>query len=108
MCDFIRLLSPIAPHICEELWQRLGEPGTLAYAPWPTFEERLAVDEMMTIPVQVNGKLRAVIEVDTDAVGQAVEQAALAHEAVQRAIREAPIKRVINVPGKLVNFVTSE
>jgi leucyl-tRNA synthetase len=106
--EFIRLLSPIAPHICEELWQRLGKTETLAYASWPTFEERLAADEMMSIPVQVNGKLRAVVEVDADAAGQEVEQAALAQEAVQRAIRGTSIKRIINVPGKLVNFVTSE
>jgi leucyl-tRNA synthetase len=106
--EFVRLLSPIAPHICEELWQRLGHTGTLAYEPWPAFEERLAADELISIPVQVNGKLRAVIEVDAGAGSPEVEQAALAQEAVQRAIRGVPIKRVVNVAGKLVNFVIGE
>jgi leucyl-tRNA synthetase len=104
--DFVRLLSPIAPHICEELWQRLGETGALAYEPWPAFEERLAADEVISIAVQVDGRLRAVIEVDADAAGQEVEQAALAQEAVRRAIGGVPIKRIVNIPGKLINVVT--
>jgi leucyl-tRNA synthetase len=102
---FLRLLSPYAPHICEELWQRLGCDELIAHAPWPEWDDDLAADELMTIVVQVNGKKRDELQVPPDTDRTELEQLALASENAQRFLDGNDPKKVIVVPGRLVNIV---
>jgi len=102
---YLQLVAPFAPHIAEELWQRLGEDDFIARAPWPVYDPALVVGEMMEIPVQINGRLRAVITVRTDADNATLETAALADETVTSYIKGKPVQRVIVVPGRLVNLI---
>ncbi len=99
------LLSPFAPHLAEELWQRLGNPTTLAYEPWPRADESLLVKDSVTLAVQVNGKRRCEITVPADAGKDAITEAAIASESVQRHLSGREPKKVIVVPGRLVNIV---
>jgi leucyl-tRNA synthetase len=101
----VLLLSPMAPHLGEELWQRLGHPKTLAYEPWPVADPALLVDEQLTLVVQVNGKKRDEIRVAAGAPEEAVREAALALESVRRHLDGRAPKKVIVVPGRLVNVV---
>jgi leucyl-tRNA synthetase len=105
MKQFILLLSPYAPHIGEELWQLLGSETTLAYEPWPEFDESLTVDSQVEIPVQVQGKLRARIQMPADASAEELEAAARHDEKIASLLADREVVRVITVPGKLVNFV---
>jgi leucyl-tRNA synthetase len=105
MEDFVLLLSPFAPHIAEELWQALGHEGTLAYEPWPEFDEAMLREETIEMPVQVNGKLRAVIQIPADADQAAVEQAARAHPKIAEMLSGKMVHRVIVVRKRMVNFV---
>ncbi|MGE4093742.1 MAG: leucine--tRNA ligase [Candidatus Binatia bacterium] len=104
---FVLLLSPFAPHLAEELWQRLGHEKTLAYESWPTYDPALVQETMMTIPVQVNGKLRATIDVAAEADQAAILTLARAHEKVQSHLEGKTIRREVVVPGRLVNFVVA-
>jgi len=101
---FVKTLSPFAPHVCEEMWKRLGHAATIAYEPWPSYDEAKLASETIKIVVQVNGKLRAQIEVPVDASEQEIVAAAKAEEKVQVFLAGKPIKREIVKP-KLVNFV---
>ena len=103
--DFLRLVGPFAPHIAEELWQRLGEADFIARATWPTYDPALTVGETIEIPVQINGRLRSVITVETDADNPTLEQTALADAVIQRHIDGKAVKRVIIVPGRMVNVI---
>lgn len=103
----VLLLSPFAPHLAEDLWQRLGHSQTLAYEPWPTYDPALARDEMVTIPVQVNGKLRATIEVAADADQTVTLATARTHAKIQSSLAGKTIRREVVVPGRLVNFVVA-
>ena len=110
--DFLILLQPFAPHIADELWQKLStlnsQPSTnLAYAPWPKFDAALLVENEIEIPVQVNGKLRDVIKVSVNATAAELEVLALKNEKVQPYIVGKTIKKVIVVPKKLVNIVAA-
>jgi len=105
--NFVLLLSPFAPHIAEELWNRAGHSNTLAYQPWPTFDAALVVDDSLTVSVQVNGKLRGTLEVSKSASQAEVLTAARALEAVQRNIEGKTVRKEIYVPGKIVNFVAN-
>ena len=102
---FLRVLSPYAPHIAEELWERLGETGLLAHAAWPKHDEALCRDETNTIVVQVNGRVRASLEVPLDMGKDELENIAVADERVQKHIDGKSVARVIVVPGRLVNVV---
>ena len=102
---FLRLLSPYAPHLCEELWQRLGESELIAHAKWPSWDPELAQDEMITIVVQVNGKKRDELQVARDESNDELERLALASENAQRFLDGKEPKKVIVVPGRLVNIV---
>ncbi len=104
---FTLLLAPMAPHLAEELWQILGHTGTLAYAPWPTYDPALLKDEEVEVPVQINGKLKSRVTVATGADRDALEAAARADEKVAAALAGKEVKKVIVVPGKLVNFVVA-
>ena len=102
---FLRMLAPYAPHLSEELWSRLGEHGLIAHADWPDWDDALCQDELVTIVVQVNGKKRAELEVPKDANQDAIKALALASENAQRFLDGNTPKRVIVVPGRLVNIV---
>ncbi|MEX0825997.1 MAG: leucine--tRNA ligase [Acidimicrobiia bacterium] len=102
---FIRLLAPLAPHICEELWERLGHEPSIAMAPWPEFDEALAAEETVTMVVQVNGKVRDRIEVPAAIGEDAARQLALGSEKVQALLGGAEPRRVIVRPPSLVNVV---
>jgi len=102
---FLRMLSPFAPHLAEELWHRLGHEGSVGRAPWPEADGSLLVEETLTVAVQVNGKRRSEITVPADADREAVEAAALGDEKVQRHLDGATPRKVIVVPGRLVNIV---
>ncbi len=99
------LLSPMAPHITEELWSRLGHQGLIANAPWPKADKRVAQREEITVVVQVNGKVRSQLTLPKDASKEAVEEAAMADAKVQRHIQGKDVKKVIYVPGRLINVV---
>ncbi|MFP4105639.1 MAG: leucine--tRNA ligase [Phycisphaerae bacterium] len=102
---FVLVLAPFAPHIAEELWQRLGGSGSLAHEAFPTYKESMVVESSVQLPVQVNGKVRGKISVPADAGHDQIVQAALAEENVQRTIGEKEIVKKIVVPGRLVNLV---
>jgi leucyl-tRNA synthetase len=102
---FALLLAPFAPHLAEEIWQRLGGQASLAHAAWPQADPALLVAETITLVVQVNGKRRDEISVPVDADEDAIRRAALASEPVQRHLAGRPAKKVIVVPGRLVNVV---
>ena len=101
----VRMLAPIAPHICDALWRELGHEGLIMNADWPMADEAALVRDTLTLVVQVNGKVRARIEVPADADRDTVAAAAVADENVTRHIDGQPIKKTIVVPGKLVNLV---
>jgi leucyl-tRNA synthetase len=100
-----RLIGPMMPHLAEELWKRLGHSELLVETPWPEADRRLTVDDSVTIAVQVNGKLRATIELPRDATQAVAESAALSEDAVQRALAGKPPRKVIIVPNRIVNVV---
>ncbi|MFJ8262524.1 leucine--tRNA ligase [Rummeliibacillus sp. NPDC094406] len=102
---FVKMLAPIAPHIAEELWGKLGHTETITYAEWPTFDPAKLVDDEVEVVVQVNGKVRAKLMVAKDASREDLEKAALADQHVKENIEGKDIKKVIAVPGKLVNIV---
>jgi leucyl-tRNA synthetase len=101
----VLVLSPFAPHIGEELWQRLGGASTLAYEPWPAFDPALVVDAEIEIGVQVNGKARGVIRIPAEADEATAKAAALADEKVRTFVGDKPIKKVIYVKGRIVNVI---
>ncbi len=100
-----RLLGPMMPHLAEEMWLALGGSGLLAEQPWPAFDRELARDEQVTLAVQVNGKLRATLEVPRDTAADALENAALALPQVARWLDGHLPRRVIVVPNRIVNIV---
>ena len=102
---FTLLLAPMAPHLAEELWEILGHPRTLAYAPWPTFDLALLKDDEIEVPVQINGKLKVRISVPADCDPARLEAAARADEKIAALIDGRPIRKTVVVAGKLVNFV---
>ena len=102
---FVLLLAPFAPHLAEELWQQLGHPASLAREPWPTFDPALTRDDTIELAVQVNGKLRARIQVAADANDATIIAAAKAVDAIQKELAGRPTKREIVVKGRLVNLI---
>ena len=102
---FVLLLSPYAPHMAEELWAKLGHEGTVAYAPWPAADEKYLVEDLVTIAVQVNGKVREQLQVPADIDAEAIKELATASEKVQTWVGDKNIAKVIYVPGKLVSVV---
>jgi leucyl-tRNA synthetase len=101
----VLLLSPYAPHLAEELWQVLGHQQTLAYEPWPTFDEAMIKEDTIEIPVQVNGKLRSRIQVPADTDRNTLEAAARGDSRVAELLAGKTIVKVVVVPGRMVNFV---
>ncbi|MBU2470705.1 MAG: class I tRNA ligase family protein, partial [Proteobacteria bacterium] len=99
------LISPMAPHIADELWRRLGHEGYLIDHPWPSWDDDALVQEEKLVVVQVQGKVRSKLTLPADAGDSVLEAAALADEKVQKFIDGRPVKKVIVVQGKLVNIV---
>ncbi|MGM8211929.1 leucine--tRNA ligase [Virgibacillus sp. W0430] len=104
---FIKLLYPIAPHLCEELWNRLGYTDTITYEPWPSYDESKLIEDEVEIVIQVMGKIRAKINVPRDISKEELEVRAIEQEKVQEWLRGKTIRKVIAVPGKLVNIVAN-
>jgi leucyl-tRNA synthetase len=100
-----RLVAPMMPHLAEELWQRLGHDSLLAELPWPEAEAELLREDSVTIAVQVNGKLRATLQLPRDLAREAAEQAALGDEQVRRAMAGKTARKVIVVPNRIINVV---
>jgi leucyl-tRNA synthetase len=104
---FVLVLAPFAPHLGEELWRKLGHAGSLAYAPWPAFDPALCVEDTVTVAVQVNGKLRATLEVARGAEQAAVQAAALADARVSKYVNGGTVRKAIFVKDKLLNLVVA-
>ena len=100
-----QLMSPMTPHLAEDIWSNQGGEGLIVTAPWPVADEAMLVDDTVTMPIQINGKRRAEIQVPADMPKEEVEKIALAHEAVVRTLDGATPKKVIVVPGRIVNVV---
>lgn len=103
--NFLKLLNPFAPHLTEELWEFLGHQGTIAYEPWPTYDEAKIIHDEVTIIVQVNGKLRDRLIVARDTDAKELENLALSNERIQGFFKGMTVQKVIVVPNKLVNIV---
>ena len=104
---FVLVMSPFTPHLGEELWHRLGHEKTLAYEPWPAYDEQLARDEEVEVGVQINGKLKARVTVAADADEDTIRKAALTEQKVAAAIEGKTIRKLIVVKGRLVNIVAN-
>jgi leucyl-tRNA synthetase len=104
----VLLLAPFAPYLAAELWSELGGAGSLLRQSWPPFDPDLAREEELEIPVQINGKLRAIVRLPLDSGNEAMQQAALAEPRVQAALAGKQVVKVIVVPGKLINIVVKQ
>ncbi|MBC1291967.1 leucine--tRNA ligase [Listeria booriae] len=104
---FVQLLSAIAPHLAEELWHRLGHTETITYEAWPTFDESKLVEDEVEIVLQVNGKVRAKVTVAKDLSREALEELARDNDKIKEEITGKTVRKVIAVPGKLVNIVAN-
>ena len=100
-----QLMSPMTPHLAEDIWAHQGGEGLIANAPWPLADEAMLVDQSITLPIQINGKRRAEISVPPDMAKDEVEKTALATDAVQKALAGAQPRKIIVVPGRIVNVV---
>jgi leucyl-tRNA synthetase len=105
MKAFVLMLAPLAPHMAEELWQRLGHENTLAYEPWPTFQEELTIENEVELAIQINGKIKDRLVVSTETSEELIKEMTLALETVQEAMAGKTIKKFIVVPNRLVNIV---
>jgi leucyl-tRNA synthetase len=103
----VLMLAPIVPHITHQLWSDLGQSGDILDADWPTVDESALVRSSITIVVQVNGKVRGRMDVAPDTDREALENFALAQDNVARFLEDKTIRKVIVVPGKLVNIVAN-
>ena len=101
----VLLLAPFVPHIAEELWERLGNKPSLFSQPWPGYDQSKAKEQKLTLPIQINGKLRSRIEVSADISDAAIKEKVLGDEKVKNWIKDSTIKKFVIIPGKLVNIV---
>ena len=104
---FVQLLAPIAPHFAEELWEILGNEGGISYVPWPVFDESALVEDEVEIVIQVNGKVKAKVMIAAAATKEEMEELAKGHDQVADLLTDKTIRKVIVVPGKLVNIVAN-
>jgi leucyl-tRNA synthetase len=102
----VLMVAPFAPHIAEELWSRMGHAASLAYEPFPQFDESLAAEPMVTLPVQIDGKTRFRMEVPAGAGEEEIAQAMASHPEYLRHTEDAKVSRIVIVPGRIVNIVT--
>ncbi|WP_454861881.1 leucine--tRNA ligase [Peribacillus frigoritolerans] len=104
---FVKLLAPVAPHIAEELWSKLGHSESITYGTWPAFDEAKLVDNEVEIVIQINGKVKAKLMVPTDTTREKLEEIAMGDDSIKEQIDGKTIRKVIAVPGKLVNIVAN-
>ena len=104
---FVKMIAPIVPHIAEELWSKLGHEDSIAYAAWPAYDEAKLVDDEVEIVVQINGKVKAKLMVPADATREALEAIAMEDGTIKEQIDGKTVRKVIAVPGKLVNIVAN-
>ena len=102
---FILILSPFAPHLAEEIWEKLGHNESIFKSTWPEYDKELIKDDVINLVVQINGKLRATIELPADISQDAAKTAALENEVIKKWLEGKEIVKVIFVPGKLINIV---
>jgi len=102
---FLKILSPFAPHMSEELWRKLGNSGTIAYQPWPTYDPELIKEKEFELAVQVNGKIKDRIVVSADVDDEQIKQKALACEKVAAAMAGKEAKKIIVIKSRLVNII---
>ena len=107
MDRFVRTIAPFVPHAAEEIYSRLGHSGSITHAEWPGYDEAMLVDDEVEIPVQVMGKLRSKIFVAPDADSKTMEAAALADERIKELIEGKTVRKIVVVPGRLVNIVAN-
>lgn len=100
---FLKLLNPVAPHITEELWNQLGHKESIAYENWPTFDEQKTIEDTITLPIQVNGKLRATISIVQDESQEIIKEKA--HTAIEKFLSDKTIVKEIYVKNKIYNIV---
>jgi leucyl-tRNA synthetase len=101
------MISPFAPHMAEELWERLGHAGGIVAAGWPTFDESVAKADEVVIPVQINGKVRARLTVAADSSEDRLRQIALSDPAVVKHLEGKTVRKVVVAGGRLVSIVAS-
>ena len=106
--DFLKLLAPFAPHIAEELWQKMGHTETLAYEAWPSYNPEYLVEDTVELPIMIQGKVRGRIVVSKDASREQVEAAALADPQISKWTEGKALKQVVVVPGRVVNLVLAK
>lgn len=104
---FVKMLSPVAPHVAEEIWEQLGHTDTITYEEWPVFDAAKLVEDEVEVVLQVMGKVRSKLSVPKDISKEDLEKVALADEGLQKWIEGKTIRKVIVVPGKLVNVVAN-
>ncbi|PLR68530.1 leucine--tRNA ligase [Bacillus sp. UMB0893] len=104
---FVKMLSPVAPHLAEELWEKLGHEGTITYETWPAYDEGKLIEDEIEIVVQVNGKVKAKLSVPKDATREEMQELALSDVAVKEQMDGKTVRKIIAVPGKLVNIVAN-
>ena len=103
----LTLLSPITPHVCEELWEDLGHAATIDTQAWPTWKADALERDVLTVVIQINGKLRGKIDVPSSASKEEVEKLALAEQNIVRHLEGLTVRKVVVIPGKLVNVVAN-
>ena len=99
------LLSPIVPHICEELWETLGNSGSVSQVPWPAYDASVLQDAEIMIVVQINGKLRGRVNVSSGAAEEEIKRSVLQNPRIQEALKGQTVREIVLVPQKLVNLV---
>ncbi|WHY97101.1 leucine--tRNA ligase [Peribacillus simplex] len=104
---FVKLLAPVAPHIAEEIWSKLGHSESITYGTWPAFDEAKLVDNEVEIVIQINGKVKTKLMVPTDTTKEKLEEIAMGDDSIKEQIDGKTIRKVIAVPGKLVNIVAN-
>ena len=107
MKGLVQLIAPLAPHMAEEIWSKFGFTESISYEPWPTYDESKLVEDEVEVIFQVNGKIKARVMVPTNADAAALEALAKEHDSVKSAIEGKTIRKVIAVPGRLVNIVAN-
>jgi leucyl-tRNA synthetase len=107
MDRFVRVIAPLTPHIAEELWHKLGHEDSIATSDWASYDEAMLVDDEIEIPIQVMGKLRSKIYAAPDTDAKTLEEMALADEKIKGLIEGKTVRKIVVVPGRLVNIVAN-
>ncbi|MEL5940856.1 class I tRNA ligase family protein, partial [Tetragenococcus halophilus] len=104
---FVQLLAPVAPHLGEELWAILGNKGGISYVPWPTYDDSALVEDQVEVVLQINGRVRAKVQVPAEATKEELEELAKNNPNIQEHLADKTIRKVIVVPNKIVNIVAN-